>query len=211
MVEDSQAQAAPGAVELKQAKAARESFVGAFVGITIGALALIALGCTFWAVAYQRHIKREKELWAEIAERAKAADKAADAAILDAAKKTGEAISRGASSAAALIRGASPGSAKIAPHSPVRSRTSPEEASPAGVEDIEKIEKTEKTEKTEKAEAEAVERAEVAKPAIDAGEKAEPVEAAETAAPVKNSASIEAAPVPEMVKPLEVAEPREAA
>ena len=56
-----------------------------------------------------------------------------------------------------------------------------------------------------------MEREEVVKPSDDAGEKAEPVEAAETAAPVKDSASIEAAPVPEMVKPLEVAEPPEAA
>ena len=107
LVEDSQAQAAPGQLELKEDKAARDNYTLNAVGIILGVVAIVALGCCFWAVAYKRHIKREKELWAEVKERAKAADQAADAAILDAAKKTGAALSRGATHAAALIRSAS--------------------------------------------------------------------------------------------------------
>ena len=101
IVEGSQAQAVAGADDLNQEKAERESFIGAFVGITIGAVALIALGCVIWG----RHLKREREIFEEMMKRAKA--EAADPTILDAAKKTGAALTRGATkTGAALTRGA---------------------------------------------------------------------------------------------------------
>lgn len=59
------------ALATDQLRAEQNGFVLRFVGVTLGVIALVALGCVGWMIAYKRHLRKEKALWAEIKERAR--------------------------------------------------------------------------------------------------------------------------------------------